>query len=169
MTRKNKSAAAFIPLEKLRAREQSSLAGFTFVELMLVAVIIASLAGLAVPRLRAALAKYELENFVKNTYYLSFYLQSSAVSQEKIYCLELDPPAGLIRPVYKEGSSFRSVSGRFGRISKAPANIRLYAQKKTICFYPDASTDQGRIDFENTQIDKMSVVFEGVNGAIQIQ
>lgn len=152
MTRKNKFQAAF-----------------SFIELMLVAVIIASLAGLAVPRLRAALAKYELENLVKNTYYLSFYLQSSAVSQERIYCLDLDPPAGLIRPVYKDGASFKRVSGRFGRISKAPANIRLYAQKKTICFYPDASTDKEKIDFENDQADKMSLVFEGANGAIQIE
>ncbi len=60
--------------------------GFTFVELMLVIVLVAAMIALAAPRLRPAFAKLEVVNFSKRISALMRYAQSRAVAGgENIY------------------------------------------------------------------------------------
>lgn len=143
--------------------------GFTFIELMLVAVIIAVLAATAVPRMRRAFARFELENFVKGIYDLSAYLQASAASRGQIYCLEIDPQKLSLCPVYKEGDKFKSIPGRFSRPRQAPAGVVFFTEKKMLCFYPDSSVDEARLDFEDTYKDRLSLFFQGVSGGMEIR
>jgi len=144
-------------------------AGFSFIELLLVAVIIAALAALAAPRMRAAYARYELEDFVRSLYNCANYLQMSAVSQGRIYCLEVDPDSHVLRPAYKEKDGLVNVSGRPAASLSPPPGADMLCARTMFCFYPDSSTDEGRIDFENKPYCRASIIFQGASGEIRIE
>jgi prepilin-type N-terminal cleavage/methylation domain-containing protein len=62
---------------------------FTFIELLLVVTIAAVLAAMVVPNLKITHSNLQLDNFVKDIYYLAKYLQISSVSQSCIYRLDI--------------------------------------------------------------------------------
>jgi len=143
--------------------------GFTLVELLLVAAIVGVLVGIAVPRLRSVAARYELENFAKDIYYLGFYLHSSAVAERKIYCLIIDPARAGFRAAYKEGNTLKALSGRFSGIQKAPRGVTIVTENKEVYFYPDGSMDEAQIRFAGIGKESFSLKFLGTGGGIEIQ
>lgn len=151
------------------ARSKTGRRAFTFIELMIVITIIGILSVIAIPQFRKVADNFELENFVKNIFYLSHYLQSSAISQGKIYCLNIDKNEGKIWSTYKVGDEFKQIEGKFGRIYKVPEGLIFSAGKKEIYFYPDASIDEVTVDFESKYRNKASLIIKGGIGEIKIQ
>ncbi|OGX40261.1 MAG: hypothetical protein A2984_01355 [Omnitrophica WOR_2 bacterium RIFCSPLOWO2_01_FULL_41_12] len=130
----------------------------TFIELLLVIVIIGALAAVSIPQLKKTFDNFGLENFVKDMYYLSRYLQANAVNQGKIYVLNIEPATG----------EFQAN----GKLYKAPKDILIFiepADKTSIYFYPDAVTDKTTITFENRYKKQVSLILKGISGDIQIQ
>jgi len=111
--------------------EPGAFGGFTLVELLLVVAIIGVLAGVAVPRLRAAAVRYELENFTKDIYYLGMCLESSAVAERKIYCLRIDPAQAGFSAAYIEGNTLKALSGRFSGMRIAPRGVTIITENKS--------------------------------------
>ena len=146
--------------------------GFTFVELLVVIIIIGVLATLSVPKFRTAFDNFELENFVREIYSLSRYLQASAISQGKIHYLEINKEAQEFQASSMEGDELKQVPGRFGKAYKAPSGINISIdppEKNGVYFYPDASTDKITFTFENRHKSKFSLNIKGASGGIKIQ
>lgn len=144
----------------------------TFIELLLVIVIIGSLTALSIPQLRKTFDNFALENFVQDIYYLSRALQANAVSTGKIYVLNILAATGEFQAAYKEKQGFKNLEGRFGRLYKAPKDTLILiepADKTKIYFYPDAVTDKTTITFENKYKKQISLILKGISGDIQIQ
>lgn len=144
----------------------------TFIELLIVIIIIGVLAGVSTPLFSRSFDSLEIEGFVKDIYYLSRYLQSNAISQGKIYLLEIDKDAGSFLPVYKEGGGNRNINGRFGKPLNAPEGVTVScepAESSGIYFYPDGSTDKATVTFRNRRGDNISLVTKGVSGEIKVQ
>jgi type II secretory pathway pseudopilin PulG len=129
----------------------------TFIELLLVIIIIGILLGVSMPNLRITLDNFALENFVKDIYSFSLYLQSSAISQARPHCLNIDQGEGVIRDSYKS--------------YKIPAGVEVLlepADKNKICFYPDGAADKASIKFTNRQRKELSLVIQGGWGGIKM-
>lgn len=153
-----------------------SNAAFTFIELLIVIIIIGILLGLSMPQLRRSFDNLELDNFVKNLYYLAQYLEASAISQGKIHCLNILQEEGRFWATYRENNAdeFKRIAGRFGNEYKAPAGINVNISGinpkdiASVYFYPDGSTSAVTIDFQNKHNQKASLVSKGAAGGIKI-
>lgn len=144
----------------------------TFIELLLVVVIISILVTLSIPQFRKTFDNLELESFVKDIYYLSRYLQASSISQAKIHCLNINLQEAKLWANYKEENELKQIEGKLGKIFAAPPGIIISldpADKTSVYFYPDGNIDKITITFENKYKKQVSLVTQGVTGDIKIQ
>lgn len=151
---------------------QALLKAITFIELLLVALIIGVLAGISMPQIRKTFDNLELENFTKDLYYLTQYLQVSAISQTKIYYLNINLEEAAFWPTYKEGEEIKKPQGRLGRDYKAPPGTVITTEPQNIaavCFYPDGSKDKIAITLKNQHGKEITLSTKGTVGGIQIQ
>lgn len=144
----------------------------TFVELLVVIIIIAILAGVSIPQLRKTLDNFELDNFAKNIYYLCHYLQASAISQGTIYGLNISPGNRVLNARYKDqNQEFQKLEGRFRKEYNLPARVIILnpTEDKTLYFYPDGSTSEIEITFKNNYGHKVSLTAKGASGGVKIE
>jgi Tfp pilus assembly protein FimT len=144
----------------------------TFIELLVIVVIIGFLASLAVPNFRKTFDNLELENYSRDIYYLDRFLREASAASANVHCLNIDLDKGEIRATSRHGAEFQPVSGRLGRIYKAPAGATIAVEppdKTNVYFYPDASADNAKILFENKHKKRITLAIQGANSAIQIQ
>ncbi|MBU1727136.1 MAG: prepilin-type N-terminal cleavage/methylation domain-containing protein [Candidatus Omnitrophica bacterium] len=145
---------------------------FTLIELLVVIVIIGTLVGLSVPQLRKSVENFELENSVKNIYYLCHYLQASAASTGKVQRLNIDLNNNEISAFYKKNGEFVNVEGRFGKVYKIPETTQVTiepAQKNTAYFYPDGSVEKISITFTGRFKKQVTLNIQGAGSEIKIQ
>lgn len=146
--------------------------GFTFLEILIVVIIAGVLTGFSSPLLKKAFDSAELDGFVKDIYYLSRYLQGSAVEEGKLHYLSILPEKGEIKGFYVENGSPKDLDGRFKKTYKIPKGVVVAPEpldKTTIFFYPDSHIDPVTINFENRHKNRISLIVKGVIGEIKIQ
>lgn len=150
----------------------------TFIELLIVILIIATLAVLSVPQFRKTFNSFEFSGFVKDIYYLSHYLRESAISKGKVYCLNIDTQKSApqfyatCQPDSEAGAQWVRLEGRFAKIYRVPQGATILsiepADKKNIYFYPDGSIDSVTIILAYAKTET-SLIIRGASGAIQIK
>jgi len=123
---------------------------FTIIEVVLVILVVAIIAGLAVPRFSRTYADLALKTTAEEIAQLMRYAQSRAIIKGKEVRLETD--AGL--SVYylteqaddqkQEGGedTFVRFEGRFGRVFGIPSLMEVKRDKDYVSFYPDGSIDK---------------------------
>ncbi|MFA4888417.1 MAG: prepilin-type N-terminal cleavage/methylation domain-containing protein [Candidatus Omnitrophota bacterium] len=145
---------------------------FTFIELLVIILIIGVLAGLAAPRLRVAFDNFSLDNSVKDLYYLSRYLQGAAITSGKIHCLRFDMEKKQFQGLLKGNDTLINIDGKAGLAYSLPEEISVTfypPEKSGMYFYPDGSIDKINITFSGANFRQASLVAKGAAGAIKIQ
>ena len=116
----------------------SSRDGFTFVEILLVVILLGVVATISIPSFVQSYTKIQLENTAQDVAYLMRYAQSRAISRnqkvrfifdesfKQYQLLETVPDA--------EQEKFRSIAGRFGQAVTVPAEIAVHADKLAVDF-----------------------------------
>ncbi|MCK9614257.1 MAG: prepilin-type N-terminal cleavage/methylation domain-containing protein [Candidatus Omnitrophica bacterium] len=163
-------------MQSIQKINYSRCKGFTFIELLIVIVIIGILSGAVMPNLKIAYSNFQLDSFAKDIYYLAKYLQISAICYRRIYRLDIVQEQGdntvfLVKYKNKNGE-FVPVEKRFAKAYKLPLDAEVYsepADRTNIFFYPDASLDNTTIVFKNQFGKEMTLIFKGTGTAIQIK
>ncbi len=145
---------------------------FTLIELLIVITILGILTGVSVPQLRKTADNFQLDNFVKDTYYLCRYLESSSISEGRIYCLNVNPSEKWLKTSYKDSDgTFKPAAGKSARARKVPEGISIVTSSDIteIYFYPDGSISGITLAFKNNHNHKASLTTSGTTGAIKIE
>lgn len=146
--------------------------GVTFIELLLVLVIIGFLTTMSVPYLRKSFDNFETETLAKEIFYLSNLLQASAVAEEKTYCLAIDLAKKELRAFSLEDGIQHPLHGRLGKTYTLTKETQLAitpAQITQACFYPDGSSEQAVISLSNKHHKNFSIVFKGILNELKEQ
>lgn len=139
------------PSRALRSR------GFTLLETMLVVIILAVLAGAAIPNFSQTYRQLRLKKTAEDLANLMRYAQGRAVTKGIPLRLEFDSagrmcgltqaePAGEDEIVEAaDQHNFQRIAGGMGRKRKTPDGLRIVAEKPQIYFYPDGRIDKAFI------------------------
>ena len=149
-------------------------AGFTFIELLVVILIIGIMTSVSVPGFRKTFDNLELDNFAKDIFYLCHYLKSAAISERSIYVLGIDPGKAEFTAYIKspEGEKVTQLKGKFGKPYRAPKGVKFSvqpAEKTQVYFYPDGGADAVAVALWNKFEKKVSLSIEGALGEIKVQ
>lgn len=135
----------------------------------MVILVIGIFLGLTIPKFRNTFSNFELDNFSKDLYLLSRYLQNSAISQGNVFCLVIDNDQGVKFQGYliSENGEFNKIPGRLGREYAAAQGISIYqaeaSARSEVYFYPDAKIDNLSLCFENKNQRKICFSTSGSN------
>ena len=139
----------------------------TFIELLVVVIIIGILAGLAVPNLRKSFNSAQREGFSRQLQFTMNYLRDKSVVEQKAIFLDFD------RRSKSYSAGFQEENAAF-RVYSLPAGISIEVAKKSnpdnpaVYFYPD-----GRIDAVDIGVNsggkKIILTTEGVFGKVKIK
>ncbi len=120
--------------------------GFTLIEMLLVVLVLAIIAGISIPNFKGTYSGMQLKNEVDQLTYLMRYAQSRAVIKNAPMQVVFISNNRQYRLLQKKEDEFEKFSSRMGRLYSVSDKISITAQKDHINFYPDGSIDKERVD-----------------------
>jgi len=138
---------------------------FTFIEILLVVIIVGIVLALAAPNFSNGYSHFQLNKTADDLLSVSRWAQAMAVGQERIYALSFSDDRhsySLVRTktlLQNEGTgniddlndqdTFEPVNGTLGRMHTIPDTIHLDTQDR-IRFYPDGTIDSATIELASS-------------------
>ncbi len=170
--------AAFIPLEGRH------IAGFTLIELIIVAVIIVVLVALSAPLFRGTFKGLELKDAAYNISKIIQYGQQRAIIEERRYRLLFDFDKKAYRLLVwdeKEkdsklsaggasasGGGWKEVTGRFGGYFYLPEGVRFKGEAEKITFLPNGRCDKISLYVVNKKEKIFEIKTKGRAGYVEV-
>lgn len=136
--------------------------GFTFIELVLVAVIILVLIGVSVPMFRSSSNSAHLKTISQSLVQLMRYAQAKSIAERKLCRVNFDFGQGIFwlstqGGAFTDMDTFERIGGRWGAIVEAPEGITVSGETSFITFYPDGSSDKTEIKIYNRAGEAFSI------------
>lgn len=146
-------------------------AAFTFIELIIVCLIMGILIGVAMPQIKNAWDNLALENFAKGLYTRCAWLQANAIAETRIYYLGIEKEGSEFIGYILDDNQYYKLSGRLGEALQLPFGARVLGPVSIagIHFYPDGSSDPVNLTFESRRQNKVAFIVKGVSGEISVQ
>ena len=148
---------------------------FSLIELLVVVILIALLAGLAMPNLIKGRTYLELKQTAKDIAYLMQYAQQRSVLDNREYQIQFDSSAKqywLMVEVPSDDAvvqekEFKRFTGRMGKTSAIPLSVAFKVEEKIVCFYPSGLMDKVQIDLTD-QKNKIVVSTKEQRGSVYV-
>ncbi|MFH1857575.1 MAG: GspH/FimT family pseudopilin [Candidatus Omnitrophota bacterium] len=128
--------------------------GLTFIEILMVVVILGIFVAMGTPRFRTTYIRLQLSNQARSLAKLLTYAQFRAVTEGRRYCFQTDSARRRYWLTAEEEDgkpTFVRIQGRYGRAVSIPAGISLQSQEELFYFYPDGSTDSLALSLKHSQ------------------
>jgi len=145
--------------------------GFSFVELLIVAIILGVIAGLSVPKFSKTYSNLLLVDTSRNLAYLMRYAQARAIAERINYRLNFNQERNkywLTKGFVSENQDdFERLQGTFGKIFNIPNNLVVICESKFINFYPDGKMDKTNIYLSNNNEKFYTISTEAQSGYVR--
>lgn len=151
---------------KIRKIKHLNAAGFTLLELILVMVIISTLLAIASPSLQGFFASRRTHDAASNILSLIKLARTQAITEGRIYRLNLDPDKGSYWLTALEEGIFNELHTEFGRVFLLPDDTSIELEKessndlitKYIQFYPEGWAQPGLIKLTDRRGDVIEIM-----------
>jgi putative endonuclease len=176
---------------KSRLKRFLSLTGFTLIELIIVAAIIAVLVAISTPLFRETLRDLELKDAAYNVSKLIRYGQEKAVIEEKKHRIlfnfdkrsyhlvaesekgreEEEPSDEIESAPTEEGkptTKWKRAAGRFGEYFYLPDGIEFKGDKDKITFLPNGRCDKISLHLNNAANETIEIKTNGKAGHVKV-
>lgn len=141
---------------------------FTFVELLVVVILLSVVSALAIPNFRNTYYNFLLTETSHNLTYLMRYAQASAIAERVNYRLNFDTQYQKYWLTKKsEKDSFARIQGKFGRVFDLNKSISIEAKVTVINFYPDGKIDKASMYLSNKNEKFYTITTEAQAGYVQ--
>lgn len=147
-------------------------AGFTFIELILVAVIILALLGMAVPLFRGVFTGVRLQDSCQYLTQLMRWTQTKSIAERRIYRINFDFEKGtfwLTAQDSADNKKFSRIEGRWAKVHRLPEGITAEGEDAVIAFYPDGTTDKKSIRLSDKRGDGFTITAKRRIGYVRIE
>lgn len=145
----------------------TTLNAITFIELLLVIIIIGILIGVSIPSFRKTSNRLQLENSARQLQTVMNYLHQRSIIEQKIILLNIDNEKKEYWAQIKDTSTplktYPIPSDIFIEIIK-----KSDTDNKQILFYPDGQIDKITIKLTNREKETISLTTEGVYGGVKM-
>ncbi len=143
-------------------RKRIAQGAITFIELLLVIIIIGVLAGISLPRFRSNFDRLQLNNASLQMQSLMNYLRERAIIDAKVVYLNIDN---------EQREYWGYVLGQEKRLKTyhIPSGINIEATQYKVSFYPDGTIDRVTINIAGRDAQAISLTTEGVFGGVKLQ
>lgn len=135
--------------------------GFTLVELLLVIAVMGSLVGIAVPRMKETIARYQFQSSVDQFEVVLSSLQDRAGMERKI--IQLNLANGSNEYVVNSQSKPDQV-----RTYALPQRLTIETDRQTVLFYPDGSIDDVTIVLAGAGQNRARLTTQGLYGQFKV-
>lgn len=129
--------------------QKNSRHAFTLIEMLLVFILLAVIAGLSIPSFRKSFTGLELKNQSRELAYLMRYSQSRAVTKGTQVRMNLDlATRNYFLTESEDGNDsldFQPVKGKMGQKYQLSSAIDIEFSKATLDFYPDGTIEKAQI------------------------
>ena len=137
-------------------------AGFTFLELLLVLLLVVILAGVSYPVIKNNFNATQLPVFTKRLQALFVYLRERAIVERKVVYLTFE----------EVNTKYRVNIGNESRTIESfvvPEKIRVETEQEQIAFYPDGSIDKVTINLISPGQSEVNLTTKGVFEGVRIE
>ena len=151
---------------------------FTFIELLIVLIVIGVFIALAIPQIGKAYDGFLLDDAVKDVYYIARYLQESAITKGLPHrlAIAIDKEKCTLSGFARNGTVDIPIEGRINKVYTVPEALTFSVEfdnqpeaKNDVFFYPDGSSDTARLRFQNKHQRQAAVCINGTQGEITIE
>ena len=119
---------------------------FTFLEILIVIIILGVIMGFSIPRFHGTFNNLQLKMAAHDLSQFFRYAQGEAVRDERIHKIVIDNHSyWLMVQKEDEGNGFERTSGRWGKTNVINDNIEVVAENDEIFFYPEGMIDRVEI------------------------
>lgn len=159
---------------------ESEKAGFTFIELVLVTIIILVLVGLSTPLFRKPFRGIQLKNTCQDLVQLMRYAQARAVAERRFCRVNFNFDSNKFWLTIQSDSDpleFKPLKERWGKTLRAPEGIfidgelegKIDDETSFITFYPDGSSDKAKIKISDNKGRTFSITTQRNIGYVKVE
>lgn len=159
-------------LRQRRNKQGRQNAAFTFIELILVVVVILALLGMAVPLFRGVFTGVRLQDSCQYLVQLMRWTQAKSIAERRVYRINFDFEKGtfwLTAQDSEDNKKFSRIKGRWAKTHKLPEGITAEGENAIIAFYPDGTTDKKSIRLSDKRGDSFTITAKRRIGYVRME